>query len=189
MMKKLIVSLLVLALALSAVSAAVDFSGSLTAGYAFQYNNREDSGVKGWRNHIMGDDGEDTNTTSLNLGFSDDNGIWNVTLEGAMVTDESGEVKGDITVDLAKSFAAIFGTTTDWSVDLSLLANDRLIGLRAYSMQKDLDRIRTADGGLKASLTIGYADLFDIMIAGSPDTVDDVENSETGARLARPNVI
>ena len=173
MMKKLIVSLLVLAMALSAVSAAVDFSGSLTAGYAFQYNNRENE----WRTHIMGDDGEDTNTTSLNLNIGDDNGLWNVTLEGAMVTDEAGEISGDITVDLAKSIAAAFGTTTDWSVDLSFYANDRLTGLRAYSMQKNLDRIRTADGGLKVALNLGYGDFFDLMIGGSPATVDDVEDS------------
>ena len=172
-MKKLIVSLLVLAMALSAVSAAVDFSGSLTAGYAFQYNNRENE----WRTHIMGDDGEDTNTTSLNLNIGDDNGLWNVTLEGAMVTDEAGEISGDITVDLAKSIAAAFGTTTDWSVDLSFYANDRLTGLRAYSMQKNLDRIRTADGGLKVALNLGYGDFFDLMIGGSPATVDDVEDS------------
>ena len=164
MMKKFIVSLLVLSAVLFTASAAVDFSGELVAGYAFQYNDE-------WTNHIMGQDGEDTNTTSLNLSIADDGGIWSVGIEGFLVTDESGAVSGDVSVDLAKLIAAAFGNDTNWSLDLSLLANDRLTAFRAYSMQKNLDRIRTENVGLWTSLTLGYGDFASIMVAGSPKTV------------------
>ena len=68
MRKKGIVSLLALALATTGAFAAVDLSGELIAGYAFQYNDIHDE----WTNHIMGQDGEDTNTTKLLLGIGDD---------------------------------------------------------------------------------------------------------------------
>lgn len=47
---------------------------------------------------------------------------------------------------------------------------DRLVGYRAYSMEKDLDRIRTAETGLWTSLQFGYGDLINVMVAGSPNT-------------------
>ena len=172
MMKKFIVSLLVLSAVLFTASAAVDFSGELVAGYAFQYNDE-------WTNHIMGQDGEDTNTTSLILSIADDGGIWSVGIEGFLVTDESGAVSGDVSVDLAKLIAAAFGNDTNWSLDLSLLANDRLTAFRAYSMQKNLDRIRTENVGLWTSLTLGYGDFASIMVAGSPKTVA-VDNDFNG---------
>ena len=165
-MKKLIVSLLVLAMALSAVSAAVDFSGNLEAGYAFQYNHRTDA----WTNHIMGEDGEDTNTTQLDLTISDDNGLWSVGIEANPTMNDDGAVSGDLSVDLAKSIAAVKGSSTDWSAVIELNVMDRVTLLRAYSMQKNLDRMRTAEAGVWASLTLGYSDLVKIQVAGSPNT-------------------
>lgn len=165
-MKKLIVAMLVLALALSAASAGVNFSGNLEAGYAFQYNHKTDS----WTNHIMGEDGEDINTTQLDLSIGDDDGIWQVNIEANPTLNDDGAVSGDISVDLAKSFAAINNSETDWTAKLSLNVMDRVTALRAYSMEKSFDRIRTAEAGVWASLNLGYSDWIELQIAGSPAT-------------------
>ena len=172
-MKKLIVSLLILSLAVSGAFAAVDFSGELVAGYAFQYNDGRDE----WTNHIMGQDGEDTNTTKLNLGISDENGIWSVMIEGTPTMDDSGAVSGDITVDIAK----LISSDTDWTAAVGLNVLDRMTGLRAYSMAYNLDRIRTAETGVWASLTLGYSDFVQLFIGGSPKTVDTDDTNNVGA--------
>ena len=159
-MKKVLVSLLVLALAMTSVFAAVNFSGELVAGYGFQYNNKE------WTNHIVGQDGEDTNTTKLLLGIADDNGVWSVGVEGVLVSD--GRVSGDLNVDLLKAF----GLDTDFSLGLGLLVNDEQTGLRAYNnlSGKNFDRIRTSAPGLWAGLNFAYGDLIKVQVAGSPVT-------------------
>ena len=173
-MKKAIVSLLVLALAVTGAFAAVDFSGELVAGYAFQYNDKNDE----WTNHIMGQDGEDTNTTKLNLGIADENGLWKVTIEGTPTIDDSGAVSGDLSVDLAKLIA---GPETDWTAAIGLNVLDRMTGLRAYAMADDLDRVRTAETGVWASLTLGYSDFVKLFVGGSPKTVDTTDTNNTEA--------
>ena len=173
-MKKAIVSLLVLALAVTGAFAAVDFSGELVAGYAFQYNDKNDE----WTNHIMGQDGEDTNTTKLNLGIADEDGLWKVTIEGTPTIDDSGAVSGDLSVDLAKLIA---GPETDWTAAIGLNVLDRMTGLRAYAMADDLDRVRTAETGVWASLTLGYSDFVKLFVGGSPKTVDTTDTNNTGA--------
>ena len=164
-MKKALVLLMALVLSASAVFAAVEFSGELVAGYAFQNNGSE------WTNHIMGQDGEDTNTTRLDLSIADENGIWAVTLDGAFVSADDGGMAADVTVDVVKAvMAAMNAGETDWFASIKLDVMDRLVGYRAYSMEKDLDRIRTAETGLWTSLQFGYGDLINVMVAGSPNT-------------------
>ena len=162
-MKKVLVSLLVLALAMTSVFAAVNFSGELVAGYEFNYNN---NGSKEWGYHVMGQDGDDTNTTKLNLGFADDNGVWSVGVEGALIAD--GRVSGDIKVDMLK----LFGVESNMSLTLGLAANDEQSVLRAYSNQSgnNFDRFRTNAAGLWASLDYKFGDLVEVMVAGSPAT-------------------
>lgn len=167
-MKKVLVSLLVLALAVSGAFAAVNFSGNLVTGYVLNWNG--DS----FKSNIFGQDNTDTNSTKLNVGAADEDGYWSVTLEGelyadgsSMTGDAQNRVAGDLTVDLAKIIA---GPESDWSAQLSLLAFDRITGLRAYTNKSGLsyDRIRTAEQGLWTSLTIGYTDLVQFQIGGAP---------------------
>ena len=160
-MKKILTILTVALLACSTVFAAVNFSGELVAGYQFQYENEK------WTGHVQGQDGDDTNTTKLNLGIADDNGVWSVGIEGILVAD--GRVSGDLTLDLMK----LFNADSDFSLKLGLLANDEQTGLRAYSNNsgKNWDRIRTGAAGLWTSLTLGYTDLVQVQVSGSPATV------------------
>ena len=189
-MKKVIVSLLVLALAMTSVFAAVNFSGELVTGYTFNYNDDNDE----WQNWMYGQDNLDTNSTQLKLGIADDNGVWSIGLEGVLFTDGSSSpaysgtidpdpdtpddeidfslsstqnrVAGDITLDLAK---LIMGDT-DWTAQLQLLANDRVTALRAYSNQSGLnyDRVRTKEPGLWANAIVGYGDLLQVQVGGAP---------------------
>ena len=171
-MKKVLVSLLVLALAATSVFAGVDFSGDFVTGYVFNMTkNAEDKWD--WTNYIFGQDNIDTNQTQLNLGFADDNGVWAITLEGEVTLDGTNfasagksRVAGDITIDLAK---LIMGDT-DWTAKLQLLANDRITALRAYTNQSGLnyDRIRTNEPGLWANAIVGYGDLLQVQIGGAP---------------------
>lgn len=159
-MKKVLVSLLVLALAMSSVFAAVNFSGEFKGGYQFQYKN------DAWTGHVQGQDGDDTNTTKLNLGIADDNGVWSVGIEGALVAD--GRVTGDISIDMIK----LFGIDSDLSVKFGLAANDEQTVLRAYANPtgKNLDRIRTSAAGVWANVAVGYGDYVTVQVAGSPKT-------------------
>ena len=119
----------------------------------------------------MGQDGEDTNTTRLDLSIADENGIWVVTLDGAFVSADDGGMAADVTVDVVKAvMAAMNAGETDWFASITLDVMDRLVGYRAYSMEKDLDRIRTVETGLWTSLQFGYGDLINVMVAGSPNT-------------------
>ena len=160
-MKKVLVSLLVLALATAGAFAAVNFSGELVTGYNLNIDKNGD-----FHGHVFGQDGTDTNTTKLNLGVADDNGVWTIGIEGILVAD--GRVSGDITVDLMKLFAA----DSDISLKLGLAVNDEQTVLRAYSNQsgKNFDRIRTAAPGLWASLDFTFANLVEVKVAGSPAT-------------------
>ena len=192
-MKKVIVSLLVLALAMTSVFAAVNFSGELVTGYTFNYLKDRANG-NDWQNWMYGQDNKDTNSTQLKLGIADDNGVWSIGLEGVLFTDGSSSpaysgtydptpdgpedditipvsstqnrVAGDITLDLAK---LIMGDT-DWTAQLQLLANDRVTALRAYSNQSGLnyDRVRTNEPGLWANAIVGYGDLLQVQIGGAP---------------------
>ena len=161
-MKKVLVSLLVLALATSAVFAGVNFSGGLTAGYQFQWDTNGD-----FSSHVQGNDGDDTNTTKINLSIADDNGIWNVNLEGTPFIDDSGAIGGDVTVDLLKSF----GVEGDFGLKIGLAANDEQVVQRAYHsvFGKNFDRIRTNAPGVWANAALSYGDLVTVTIAGAPE--------------------
>ena len=158
-MKKILTILTVALLACSTVFAAVNFSGELVAGYQFNYNKDE------WTSHVQGQDGGDSNTTKLNLGVADDNGVWSIGIEGVLVAD--GRVSGDISLDMMKLFGA---TESDFSLKVALAANDEQTGLRAYSNQSgnNYDRIRTGAAGLWTSITLGYTDLVQVQVAGAP---------------------
>ena len=167
-MKKVLVTLLVFAVAVSGVFAAVNFSGSLTSGYVIQNRGGE------WSSWIFGDDNKDTNSTTLKVNIADENGYWSSTLEGALYVDGSStsdnhqnRVAGDITVDLAKIIA---GPETEWSAQIQLLAFDRITALRAYTNKSGLnyDRIRTAEPGLWANAIVGYGKLIQFQIGGAP---------------------
>ena len=167
-MKKVIVSLLVLALAMTSVFAAVNISGDFVTGYTFNYDDDQEE----WNTQVFGQDNTNTNSTKLSLGIADENGVWSIGLEGEIAVDGSAaqlshnRVMGDITLDLAK---LIMGDT-DWTAQLQILANDRVTGLRAYSNQSGLnyDRVRTQEPGLWANAIVGYGDLLQVQIGGSP---------------------
>lgn len=167
-MKKVLVTLLVFAVAVSGVFAAVNFSGSLTSGYVIQNKGGA------WSSWIFGDDNTDSNSTTLKVNIADENGYWSSTLEGALYVDGShtndghqNRVAGDITVDLAKIIA---GPETEWSAQIQLLAFDRITALRAYTNKSGLnyDRIRTAEPGLWANAIVGYGKLIQFQIGGAP---------------------
>lgn len=176
-MKKVLVTLLVFAVAVSGVFAAVNFGGTLQSGFVIQ--NANDT----WTYKVFGEDNTDTNSTKLTLNFGDDNGYWSATMEGYAVFDGSNvglgddnvkatglqsRMAGDITVDLAKIIA---GPETDWSAQIQLLAFDRITALRAYTNKSGLnyDRIRTNEPGLWANAIIGYGKLIQFQIGGAPE--------------------
>ena len=160
-MKKILTILTVALLACSTVFAAVNFSGELVTGYNLNFD--KDGNFSG---HVFGQDGTDTNTTKLNLGIADDNGVWSVGIEGILVAD--GRVSGDVSIDMMK----LFGADSDLSVKLGLAANDEQTVLRAYANPsgKNQDRIRTGASGVWANLSVGYADFVTVNVAGSPKT-------------------
>ena len=176
MMKKALVTLLVLAAAASGAFAAVNFSGELVTGYVFQRAHDE------WTNYVFGQDNKDTNSTKLTLGIAEDDGYWSIGLEGELYVDgasvipdgqhKQNRVAGDISLDLAKMIA---GSDTDWAAKLSLVANDRVVGLRAYTNKSGLnfDRVRTAEPGLWANLVLGYSDLIQVQMGGAPALVSE----------------
>ena len=167
-MKKVLVTLLVFAVAVSGVFAAVNFSGSLTSGYVIQNRDNE------WKSWVFGDDNRDSNSTTLKVNIADENGYWSSSLEGALYVDGShtgdghqNRVAGDITVDLAKIIA---GPETEWSAQIQLLAFDRITALRAYTNKSGLnyDRVRTAEEGVWANAIVGYGKLIQFQIGGAP---------------------
>ena len=184
-MKKVLVTLLVLAVAVSGVFAAVNFSGSLTSGYVIQNDG------SAWTSWVFGDDNKDTNSTTLKLNIADENGYWSGAIEGALYVDGSNagddypqnRVNGDITVDLAKIIA---GPDTDWSAQIQLVAFDRITGLRAYTNKSGLnyDRIRTDEPGLWANAIVGYGKLIQFQVGGAPaiTTNDNAAGAGAGTR-------
>ncbi len=168
-MKKVLVSLLVLAVAVSGAFAAVNFSGNFRTGYVFAVNDGT------WKNEIFGQDNANSNQTKLNLGFADENGYWTIGLEGEVYLDGSNlndaahgnRIAGDITMDVAKM---IGGAETDWTAQLQLVANDRITAQRAYTNKSGLnyDRVRTDEPGLWTNLTVGYGSLLTVQVGGSP---------------------
>ena len=169
-MKKVLVSLLVLALAMTSVFAAVNFGGEFVGGYNFNYNNDE------WTSHIMGQDGTGTHTTKLNLSFADENGLWKVTAEGQMAADD--RLAGDISIDMMK----LFNAESDVSVNFGLAMNDQQTVLRAYSNQsgKNFDRIRTSEDGLWANASVGYGNLVTVQVAGAPELTAGKDDGKGG---------
>ena len=160
-MKKILTILTVALLACSTVFAAVNFSGAFVAGYNFNYNN---AGSEDWGFHVMGQDGDDSNTTKLNLGFADDNGVWSIGLEGQFVAD--GRLSGDISIDMMK----LLDVESDVALKVALAVNDEQSVLRAYSNNSgnSFDRFRTAAGGLWTSVNVGYSDFVQVQVAGAP---------------------
>lgn len=184
-MKKVLVTLLVFAVAVSGVFAAVNFSGSLTSGYVIQNNGGA------WSSWVFGDDNTDSNSTTLKVNIADENGYWSSTLEGALYVDGShtgdghdNRVAGDITVDLAKIIA---GPETDWSAQIQLLAFDRITALRAYTNKSGLnfDRVRTNEPGVWANAIVGYGKLIQFQIGGAPalSTFTGVEDPSSPAGI------
>ena len=160
-MKKILALVLVISLVSASVFAGVSFSGSATAGFQFNYDEEN------WETHLYGDDGDDTDTASVNLSIADDNGLWTVLLEGTPALDSSGSLAGDVTVDFGKM---IFGTDSPFSLTAGMAANDRSTTLRAYTNQsgKSFDRVRTADNGYFATLGFAYGDLVQVQAALAP---------------------
>lgn len=158
-MKKVLVSLLVLAIAVSSAFAAVDFTGKVVAGYVFQYDNDE------WNFATMGEDGVGSAPIKLNAGVADENGYWSVTLKGDLVADS--RLGGNATVDLGK---ILLGADSDVSVKVGMYANDRITGYRAYTNQSglNLDRVRTDKEGLWFNLDVAYGDLVAVQVGGGP---------------------
>ena len=179
-MKKVLVSLLVLALAATSVFAGVNFSGDFVTGYVFN-TSKNDADEWTWKTGIFGQDNLDTNQTQLNLGIADDNGVWALTFEGEIMVDGTAfdspkdRIATDITLDLAK---LIMGDT-DWTAKLQLLANDRITALRAYSNKSGLnyDRVRTTEPGLWANAIVGYGDLLQVQIGGAPALTATADNA------------
>ena len=157
-MKKILALVLVISLVSASVFAGVSFSGSATAGFQFNYDEEN------WETHLYGDDGDDTDTASLNLSVADDNGLWSVLLEGTPALDSAGAIAGDVTVDFGKM---IFGADSPFSLTAGMAANDRSTTLRAYSNQSgnSFDRVRTADNGYFATLGFAYGDLVQVQAA------------------------
>ena len=162
-MKKVLVSLLVLALAMTSVFAAVNFSGEFVAGYTFQNVNDE------WATTNFGQDNIGTDPLKLNGTIADEDGLWSITMKGVLEADS--RLSGEAHLNVGQM---IFGSESDISMDLGLVAKGRVAGLNAYNNKSGLNltRIRTIDGGL-ASLTVGYTDLVQVQVAGSPITGHD----------------
>ena len=168
-MKKILTILAVALLACTTVFAAVNFSGSSTIGYMFNYGHVQDS----WSQLFWGDDGDDTDPNTLNLSIADDNGIWSVGFragiqgganKGATLGD-TGSMGGNVTIDFAKLIGL-----EDWTLNAGMIGNDRYTTLRAYSNQsgKNFDRIRTQGGSYVAWLGVGYGGLVEAQVAVDP---------------------
>ena len=178
-MKKILTILAVALLACTTVFAAVNFSGSSTIGYMFNYGDTPDT----WQQLFWGDDGDDTNPNSLNLSISDDNGIWSVGFRAGITANEkvgnvdagsdaqgatigdSGSMGGNVTIDFAKLIGL-----EDWTLNAGMIGNDRYTTLRAYSNQSgnSFDRIRTAANSYVAWLGVGYGGFVEAQVAVDP---------------------
>ncbi len=170
-MKKVLVSLLVLALATAGVFAAVNVNGEIVAGYTFNYANDT------WNNDVFGQDNYGSQAFKLNANISDDEGIWSGNLKGVMNADS--RLDGKFTVDFGKVF---MGADSDVSIKLDVAANNRIAGLNAYNNASglNLSRIRTNNDNLWFGLTVGYTDLVQVQIAGGPNTIAKADANYAG---------
>ena len=168
-MKKLLVSLLILAVA-AAGAFAVDFTGEFVGGYQFNW----DSNLENFQTHIMGQDGDDSNTTKLVLGFADENGYWDLAVRGYVTSNYRTNANLNINFD-----KIIWGSDTDIKLQLGFVANDNQAGLRAYhnGSGNNFDRVRTGGAGLFTKITAGYGDLIQVQVAGTPFTKKTADGS------------
>ncbi len=159
-MKKVLVSLLVLALAMTSVFAAVNVNGVFEAGYTFNKPNNGDWQIGAW-----GNDNIYSSPVKLNVGISDDAGIWSGSLKGALVADS--RLEGNITVDFGKLF---LGEDSDIAIKLGATANGRVAGLNAFNNASGLNtsRIRTNEKGLWFALNVAYGNYVEVQVAGGP---------------------
>ena len=159
-MKKVLVSLLVLALAVSGAFAAVNFNGVFEAGYTFNKPNNGDWTIGAW-----GNDNIYSSPVKLNANISDDTGVWSGTLKGELVADS--RLEGSVTVDFGKLF---LGEDSDFAIKVGATANGRVAGLNAFNNASGLNisRIRTNEKGLWFSLNVAYTDLVEVQVAGGP---------------------
>ena len=184
-MKKVLVALLVLAVALSSAF-AVDFTGEFKAGYQFNWDKNFDN----FQTHIMGQDGDDSNSTKLVLGFADENGYWDIAVRGYLTSNYRTNANANFNID-----KMIWGADSDVKLQLGFVANDNQAGLRAYhnGSGNNFDRVRTGGAGLFTKLTVGYGDLIQVQVAGTPYTKEMVDgailNPENGYKESVADVI
>ena len=186
-MKKVLALLLVCLLATSVAFAAVQFSGSLTAGAAINYDkDRADN--NGWRVYTYGDDGDDSNEMSLNFTLGDDQGLWSADVKGLwggqlgnpeQLFGESGKIEAIFKTNIAKVIATAVGGESPIDVTLEAGGNRRVTTLRAYANASgaNLDRVRTINNTSPFGLTIGYQDFVQAQVTYAPELWDDRSSS------------
>ena len=170
-MKKVLVSLLVLTLAMTSVFAAVNVNGVFEAGYTFNKPSNGDWQIGAW-----GNDNIYSDPVKLNVGISDDAGIWSGSLKGELVADS--RLEGNITVDFGKLF---LGEDSDIAIKLGATANGRVAGLNAFNNASGLNtsRIRTNEKGLWFALNVAYGSYVEVQVAGGPKLYFPKADSET----------
>ena len=186
-MKKVLALLLVCLLATSVAFAAVQFSGSLTAGAAINYDkDRADN--DGWRVYTYGDDGDDSDEMSLNFTLGDDQGLWSADVKGLwggqlgnteQLFGESGKIEAIFKTNIAKAIAMAVGGESPIDVTLEAGGNRRVTTLRAYANASgaNLDRVRTINNTSPFGLTIGYQDFVQAQVTYAPELWDDRSSS------------
>ena len=177
-MKKVLALLLVCLLATSVAFAAVQFSGSLKAGAAVNYN----PDTKDWKTYTYGDDGDDSNEMSLTFKLADDQGLWEAEVKGLVDTmdvqqlfSESGKIEAIFKTNIAKAIAMAVGGESPIDVTLEIGGDRRVTGLRAYANKSgaNLDRVRTLNGLSPFGATIGYKDFIQANVMYSPEWFHD----------------
>ena len=182
-MKKVLALLLVCLLATSVAFAAVQFSGSLTAGVAVNYDDtRADN--NGWRVYTYGDDGDDSDEMSLSFTIGDDQGLWSAEVKGLwggqlgnteQLFGESGKIEAIFKTNIAKAIATAVGGESPVDVTLEIGGNRRVTTFRAYNNVSgaSLDRVRTINNTSPIGLTIGYQDFVQAQVTYAPELWDD----------------
>ena len=196
-MKKVLALLLVCLLATSVAFAAVQFSGSLTAGVAVNYNDDQ------WKAYTYGDDGDGSDEMSLNFTLADDQGFWSADVKGLwsgqanseQLFGESGKIEAIFKTNIAKAIAAAVGGESPVDVTLEIGGNRRVTTFRAYNNVSgaNLDRVRTLDGTNPIGLTVGYQDFVQAQVTYAPELWDDGSDTDpayvddlTASALVKP---